>query len=158
MLLNKFSTLHIVEIDSSLLFLGYSIIIHMLAVVALMLPMNLPQWLLAMLFFVVASSATYHILWRSFRQVGATKLFCHPDGSFTVVFNNKTVENVQLNPEKVYLSSWLIILPLMNNEGRYSLSLWRDSLSYKDWRILHALVHQIAGTGVSDETRFTAKL
>ena len=158
MSLNKYASLHIFDINFSIIFFSYRVVMHMLALIALLMPLSLPGWLVVTLIVLVSASAFYHVVWRSIFHNRPKKLYCHPTGNFTLVFERKTFEDLHLDTGKVYYSAWLIILPFKGENKKYTLTLWRDSLGYEKWRLLQSLIHQIADSDVSETTRFATKL
>ncbi len=158
MSLKIFSIHHEIRIQSSLYELSYHIVTHMLAVFVLMLPMKIPVWVTVLLFLMVLTSAAYYLLWKPFKQNKAIKLICQSDGSFSIIYKNRQINSLQLQITKAYLSGWIIILPFTANARRRSIILWRDSISYSDWRLLHALIRQLANTGISSDSRVLTKL
>lgn len=125
---NKFESPLDLELTPSRYLLYYLIALHGLAIVALLMPMHLPDAVRGLL--VVAVTAG--LLWQIYRYRRQwrviSRLIWRTDGSWDYWSGERQMEGMQLLPSS-YVTSWLIILHLRKpGNSRVTVVLLPDSL------------------------------
>lgn len=133
---NKFESRLVLEPIVSRYLLIYLFLVHLLALVALLQPLQLPFWLqFALVTFVVISLAGWsRHLWQE--KQSPTRFIWRTDGRWDYQSRKGEYDNLALLPAS-FISRWLIILHLAGIDGRrFRVVLLPDSLSRQQWHLL----------------------
>ncbi len=138
---NKFESPLDLELTPSRYLLSYLIALHGLAIVALLMPMQLPIAVRGLLLLAVTAG----LLWRIYRYRRqrriTTRLLWRADGSWDYQAGKQRMESMQLLLSS-YVTSWLIILYLRKSgTSRVTVVLLPDSLPKEQWHRLWIRLH-----------------
>ena len=160
MLLNKSGSLRRVAVKFSRLNFGFLLAAHALAVFALSYPLMIPVWIAALLWLSIIASFGFHFIWKNAGHNRINKIINYANGCWCIVFETRSLSDLSLDLNNVHLSSFLIILPFTFAKGRYSCELWCDSVSKRDWRLLHSMLSQQISMqrSIAKPARFSSKL
>ncbi len=134
---NKFeSPLDLELTPPSRYLLYYLIVLHGLAIVALLMPMHLPDAVRGLLLLAVTAG----LLWQIYRYRCqwriTSRLIWRTDGSWDYWSGERRMEEMQLLPSS-YVTSWLIILHFRKpGTSRVTVVLLPDSLPKEQWHRL----------------------
>lgn len=133
---NRFESRLVLEPAPSRYSLIYLFLVHSLAMVAVMQPLQLPLWLqLILLFSVVISLAVWVRRWWLESQT-PPRLIWRTDGHWDYQSRKSNNENLSLLPAS-FISRWLIILHLARIDGRrFYVVLLPDSFTKQQWHLL----------------------
>lgn len=133
---NKFESRLVLEPAPSRYSLIYLFLVHSLALIALLQPLQLPLWLQLLLFSGVAISlAVWCWRWWQDSQI-PPRLIWRTDGRWDYQSRKGENINLALLPAS-FISRWLIILHLVHIDGRrFHVVLLPDSFTKQQWHQL----------------------
>jgi len=133
---NKFESPLDLELHPSRYFLAYLLLIHGLAGLALLFPLQLTMVLRGVLLLVVLGSLAWHISRFRLSAKTVTRLHWRADGSWDYQCGENRIDDLQLLPAS-YVTSGLMILHLKKpGTRRLSIMLFPDSLPAAVWHQL----------------------
>jgi len=133
---NKFESPLDLELRPSRYLLAYLLLIHALAGLALLFPLQLTTALRGVLLLLVLGSLAWHLYRFSLSAKTVTRLRWRADGSWDYQCGEKRIDDLQLLPAS-YVTSGLMILHLKKpGARRLCIVLLPDSLPAKVWHQL----------------------